>query len=61
MPPKATDVDGGTADEDTSYIIEAQYKFLFSENILLTPEAYVILNPNHNENNDEIWVGALRN
>ncbi len=60
MPPKATDVDGGTADEDTSYIIEAQYKFPFSENLLLTPGAYVILNPNHNEQNDEIWVGAIR-
>lgn len=60
MPPKATEVDGGMADVDTSYIIEAQYKFPFSENILLTPGAYVILNPNHNENNDEIWVGAIR-
>ena len=60
MPPKATDVDGGTADEDTSYIIEAQYKFPFSENLLLTPGAYVILNPNHNADNDEIWVGAIR-
>ncbi|AFZ38204.1 cyanobacterial porin (plasmid) [Stanieria cyanosphaera PCC 7437] len=60
MPPKATDVDGGTADLDTSYIIEAQYKFPLSENILITPGAYVILNPNHNENNDSIWVGAIR-
>lgn len=60
MPPKATDVDGGTPDADTSYIIEAQYKFPFSENFLLTPGAYVILNPNHNKDNDEIWVGAIR-
>ena len=59
MPPKATDVDGGTADEDTSYIIEAQYKFPLSENILIIPGAYVILNPNHNEDNDSIWVGAI--
>lgn len=60
MPPKATDVDGGPDDVDTSYIIEAQYKFPLSDSILLTPGAYVILNPNHNEDNDEIWVGAIR-
>ncbi|NEO68827.1 iron uptake porin [Moorena sp. SIO3H5] len=60
MPPKATEIDGGDEDEDTSYLIEAQYKFPISKNILITPGAYVIFNPNHDDDNDTIWVGAIR-
>ncbi|OLT62489.1 iron uptake porin [Moorena bouillonii] len=60
MPPKATEVDGGDEDEDTSYLIEAQYKFPITKNILITPGAYVIFNPNHDDDNDTIWVGAIR-
>lgn len=47
-------------DRDTSYLIEALYKFPVNDNILLTPGAYVVLNPNHNEDNDAVWVGVLR-
>jgi hypothetical protein len=53
MPPKGDR-------EDTSYIIQAQYKFPITDNILITPGAYVILNPNHDDDNDAIWVGVLR-
>ncbi|MGQ4646147.1 iron uptake porin [Lyngbya aestuarii] len=60
QPPKATNVDGGPEDEDTSYLVEALYKFPITDNILLTPGAYVIFNPNHDDGNDEIWVGVLR-
>lgn len=60
QPPKLTDIDNGTDDADTSYLIEAQYRYKINDNIMLTPGAYVILNPNHDENNDTIWVGTLR-
>ncbi|WP_293042404.1 iron uptake porin [Moorena sp. SIO1F2] len=61
VPPRATEIEGtAQEDEDTSYLVEAQYKFPISKNILITPGAYVIFNPNHNEDNDTIWVGAIR-
>ncbi len=47
-------------DQNASYIIEASYGYPISKNILLTPGAYVILNPDHNNNNPSIWVGVLR-
>jgi hypothetical protein len=59
MPPKVTGGDV-TEDPDTSYLIEALYKFPVNDNILVTPGAYVILNPDHNDNNDTTWVGVLR-
>ncbi|NEO95342.1 MAG: carbohydrate porin, partial [Moorea sp. SIO3G5] len=61
VPPRATEIDGTEQeDDDTSYLIEAQYKFPITKNIMITPGAYVIFNPNHNDDNDTIWVGAIR-
>ncbi|WGT68058.1 iron uptake porin [cyanobacterium endosymbiont of Epithemia clementina EcSB] len=47
-------------DQDTPYIIEAQYQYPLTTNILLTPGFYVILQPESNNDNNSIWVGALR-
>ncbi|NEO41727.1 MAG: iron uptake porin [Moorea sp. SIOASIH] len=61
VPPRATEIDGTEQeDDDTSYLIEAQYKFPITKNIMITPGAYVIFNPNHDDDNDTIWVGAIR-
>jgi hypothetical protein len=60
MPPKATYIEGGTSDQDTSYIIEALYRYPVNDNITITPGFYVVLNPNHNANNETIWIGAIR-
>lgn len=60
MPPKVTDIDGREEDEDTSFIVEALYKYPLNDNILITPAAYVIFDPNHNADNEEIWVGVIR-
>jgi hypothetical protein len=60
VPKFTTDIAGLAEDVDTSYLIEAQYKFPINDNILITPGAYVILNPNHDSGNDEIWAGVLR-
>ena len=47
-------------DKDTPYIIEAQYQYPLNDNILLTPGFYVVINPEGDEFNNSIWVGALR-
>lgn len=60
MPPRLTGVNNGPDDEDTSILVEAQYKYPINKNILLTPGFYVIFDPNHFERNNDIWVGVLR-
>lgn len=60
MPPKATYIKDRDSDRDTSYTIEALYRYPLNDNIAVTPGFYVVLNPNHNANNGTIWVGAIR-
>jgi hypothetical protein len=66
MPPKVTESDArGTdgrrlKDGDTSYHLEGFYRFQVNDFISVTPGVYVILNPEHNDDNDNIWVGVLR-
>ena len=47
-------------DDDTSFLLEALYKFPLNDNILITPGVYAIFNPNHETDNDTVVVGALR-
>jgi Carbohydrate-selective porin, OprB family/S-layer homology domain len=66
VPPKVTDSDVRRADgseaknRDTSYHLEGFYRFQVNDFISVTPGVYVILNPEHNDDNDNIWVGVLR-
>ncbi len=60
MPPKATEVDNADDDDDTSILVEAQYKWKVTRNIQVTPGVYVIFNPEHNNDNDTIYVGTIR-
>jgi len=61
MPPKVTSIDNGLPhDPDTSYIIEALYRYPLTDNIVITPGGYVILNPNHDEENNTVWVVVIR-
>lgn len=64
MPPKVTDTDGGLLragrDEDTSYHLEGFYQYKVNKNITITPGLAVIFNPEHNSNNDTIYVGTIR-
>ncbi|MCU0542773.1 MAG: iron uptake porin [Oscillatoriaceae cyanobacterium Prado104] len=65
VPPKVTSNDfrvGGRRqeDKDTSLHLEAFYRFRVNNNISVTPIVYVITAPEHNRNNDPIWVGVLR-
>ena len=47
-------------DPDTSYLVEALYKFPLNDNIEITPGAYAIFNPNHVTENDTVYVGVVR-
>jgi hypothetical protein len=46
--------------DDTTYFVEALYTYPLTDNISITPGAYVILNPNQNDDNDAIIVGTIR-
>jgi Carbohydrate-selective porin, OprB family len=69
MPPKAISNDITTRqDHDTSYHIEGFYRYRVDKNddktttnkIYITPGFIVILNPEHNANNEPIFVGTIR-
>ncbi len=59
QPPKVTESDV-TEDQDTSYHLEALYKLPINDNIAITPGVLVIFNPEHDNDNDTIYVGTLR-
>ncbi len=61
QPPKVTDNDiAANEDPDTSYHLETLYKFQVNDKIAVTPGLLVIFNPEHNDNNDTVYVGTLR-
>ena len=61
MPPKATSNDVANRENTgTSYHLEGFYRYRVTNNIDVTPGLMVILNPEHNDNNDALWVGVLR-
>lgn len=60
QPPKLTFNEFGAEDQNTSYHLEALYKLQLTDNIAITPGAIVIFNPEHNNDNDTIYVGTVR-
>ena len=65
QPPKAIQNDfqqAGQAykDSDTSVHLEAYYRFQLNEFIFLTPGILIVTNPDHNSNNDTLYLGTLR-
>ncbi len=59
VPPKVTESDLAK-NRNTSYHLEGFYRFQVNDFISVTPGVYVITNPEHNNKNDNIWVGLLR-
>ncbi|HEY9779812.1 MAG TPA: iron uptake porin [Leptolyngbyaceae cyanobacterium] len=47
-------------DRTTPYHLEAYYRFQLSDNISITPGAFVLFNPEANSNNDTTTVGVIR-
>ena len=62
MEPKVTDssIDEIDQDRDTSYHIEAFYQFKVNDNIAITPGVIWLTAPDHNDNNEDVVIGALR-
>ncbi|MDJ0673934.1 MAG: iron uptake porin [Calothrix sp. MO_167.B42] len=59
--PRVTDNDvAGREDDDTSFHLEGLYKVKLSDNIAVTPGLIVIFNPEHNSDNDTVYVGTIR-
>lgn len=62
QPPKVINNDfqevGG--DPDTSFHLEGFYTHRINDNVSITPGLFVILNPEHDESNDTIYVGTIR-
>lgn len=62
QPPKVINNDFGTdyEDKDTSLHLEAFYRFQVTDDIAITPGLFVITNPEHNDNNDTVYIGTIR-
>ncbi len=60
QPPRVTDSSTSREDEDISLHLEAFYRYRLNQNVFLVPGLFVVLNPEHNQDNDAIWLGSLR-
>jgi hypothetical protein len=62
QPPKVTSNDLGSEfeDNDTSLHLEAFYRLQVTDAITITPGFLMITNPEHNNNNDTIYIGTVR-
>ncbi|GAB1539247.1 hypothetical protein NUACC21_19130 [Scytonema sp. NUACC21] len=62
MEPKVTgsSIDQLSTDTDTSYHIEAFYQYQVNDNITITPGVIWLTAPDHNSNNDDVIIGAIR-
>ncbi|PSO87577.1 MAG: hypothetical protein BRC45_01165 [Cyanobacteria bacterium QS_5_48_63] len=60
QPPKATENDGGPTGNENAFHLEGSYRYQIKDNIGIEPGVLVILNPEHNADNDTIVVGLVR-
>jgi hypothetical protein len=60
QPPRITRNEFGLTDPNPSFNLEAFYRLQITDSISITPGVIVILNPEHNLNNDTITVGTIR-
>jgi Carbohydrate-selective porin, OprB family/S-layer homology domain len=65
LPPKVisndfTVDDDDYTDPDTSIQLEAFYRYPVSDNIAITVGGLVVTNPEHNRDNDTVYVGTIR-
>ncbi len=59
LPPKVTSSDV-RQDRNTSYHVEAFYRFQVNDNISITPGLWVVFNPENDARNDTQYVGVFR-
>jgi hypothetical protein len=53
-------IPGISRDRDTSYHLEAFYQYQLTDNITITPGIIWLTSPDHNSNNNDVVIGALR-
>ena len=56
----SSNVPGLDSDPDTSYHLEAFYQYKLTDNITITPGVIWLTSPDHNNDNDDVVIGALR-
>ncbi len=59
LPPRVTSSDI-RKEEDSSYHIEAFYRFQVNDYISITPGFWVVLNPENARNNHTQYIGVIR-
>jgi len=62
MEPKVTNssINELPKDRDTSYHLEAFYQYQLTDNITITPGVIWLTAPDHNDNNNDVVIGAVR-
>lgn len=62
QPPKVVSNSFGSEfeDDDTSLHLEAFYYFQITDNLAITPGLFVITSPEHNNDNDPLYIGTIR-
>ncbi|WP_375491729.1 iron uptake porin [uncultured Nostoc sp.] len=61
LPPKVTSNDVATrVDPNSSLELELFYRYAINDAIAVTPGLIMVTNPEHNSNNDTIYIGTLR-
>jgi hypothetical protein len=56
----SSNVAGLDRDADTSYHLEAFYQYKLTDNITITPGVIWLTSPDHNNDNNDVVIGALR-
>ncbi|HYW17741.1 MAG TPA: iron uptake porin [Nodularia sp. (in: cyanobacteria)] len=56
----SSNISGVDRDRDTSYHLEAFYQYQLTDNITITPGVIWLTSPDHNSDNDDVVIGALR-
>lgn len=59
-PPRVLNNDGGAEEDDSTWHLEAFYRYRVNPNVSLIPGFFVLINPENNSDNDTIWVGSFR-
>ncbi len=60
QPPRLKDGEDVRIDPDVSLHLETFYRFRVTDHISITPGFFVVTNPEHDADNDTIFVGAIR-
>ncbi len=60
QPPRVISNQFGVIDRSTSLHFETFYRFQMNDHLSITPGVIVITNPEHNSNNDTIFVSTIR-